>query len=121
MVYWAPDPSDIPHGDMQRWFYTRDPGDPHITKARAERTLTLDIEDGPLAPERADLSANDWTEGFEDLKSAGHFEMIGATTVKPEYLLEAPQFRKAASSSLASHTTMTKSARPRKPAPARRF
>ncbi|MDG1207740.1 MAG: 4Fe-4S dicluster domain-containing protein [Paracoccaceae bacterium] len=88
MVYWAPDPSDIPHGDMQRWFYTRDPGDPHITKARAERTLTLDIEDGPLAPERADLSANDWTEGFEDLKSAGHFEMIGATTVKPEYLLE---------------------------------
>ena len=88
MVYWAPDPSDIPHGDMQRWFYTRDPGDPHITKARAKRTLTLDIEDGPLAPERADLSANDWTEGFEDLKSAGHFEMIGATTVKPEYLLE---------------------------------
>lgn len=88
MVYWAPDPSDIPHGDMQRWFYTRDPGDPHITKARAERTLTLDIEDGPLAPERADLSANDWTEGFEDLKSADHFEMIGATTVKPEYLLE---------------------------------
>ena len=37
VVYWAPDPDDIPHGDMQRWFYTRDPDDPHIAKARAER------------------------------------------------------------------------------------
>ena len=27
-VYWAPNPDDIPHGPVQKWFYTVDPGIP---------------------------------------------------------------------------------------------
>ncbi len=96
MVYWAPDPSDIPHGEMQRWFYTRDPDDPHIKRARAERIVMLDVDEAPLAAEQTLMTAEDWTSGLEALKSAGHFEIIGATTVKPEYLMagaEVPETR----------------------------
>ena len=64
MVYWAPDPSDIPHGEMQRWFYTRDPDDPHIKRARAERIVTLDVDAAPLAAEQTPMTAEDWTSGL---------------------------------------------------------
>ncbi len=88
MVYWAPDPDDIPHGEMQRWFYTRDPDDPHIRKARAERIVTLDVEEGPLADGPANLTAEDWTAGLKSMKAGGHFEMFGATLMRDDYLLE---------------------------------
>ena len=88
MVYWAPDPDDIPHGQMQRWFYTRDPDDPHIQKARAERIVTLDVEEGPLAEAPVTLSPGDWTAGLEALKAEGRFEMFGATLMRDEYLME---------------------------------
>lgn len=88
MVYWAPDPDDIPHGDMQRWFYTRDPDDPHIKKARAERIVTLDVEEGPLSDGQVDLTPDEWTAGLEGMKAAGHFEMFGATRMRDAYLME---------------------------------
>lgn len=96
MVYWAPEPDDIPHGQMQRWFYTRDPDDPHIKKARAERIVTLDVEEGPLAETQSDLSPSEWRDGLEAMKDEGHFEMFGATLVREEYLLQdasAPEAR----------------------------
>ncbi len=88
MVYWAPDPDDIPHGQMQRWFYTRDPDDPHIRKARAERIVTLDVDDAPLSDQQASLSADEWTHGFQALKEDGLFEMFGATMMREAYLLD---------------------------------
>ena len=30
MVYWAPDPDTIPHGQMQRWFYKVNPEHPAL-------------------------------------------------------------------------------------------
>ncbi|GAB5448870.1 hypothetical protein [Gymnodinialimonas sp.] len=47
MVYWAPDPADIPHGDMQRWFYTTRPDDARF-QAMAE--WRAGIYDAPPAP-----------------------------------------------------------------------
>ena len=37
IVYWAPDPDNIPHGDMQNWFFTVDPGLPVFAEMRAKR------------------------------------------------------------------------------------
>src|SRR5437016_341762 len=41
MVYWAPVPESIAHGAMQRWFYGVDPNNPHLKRAREERTKLL--------------------------------------------------------------------------------
>lgn len=88
MVYWAPDPDDIPHGQMQRWFYSRDPDDPHIRRARAERIVTLDVDEAPLSDKKSDLTTDEWTRGFEALKDDGLFEMFGATMMRDAYLLD---------------------------------
>ena len=41
-VYWAPNPDEIAHGKMQRWFYTVSPNEPEMLKARVEREKILD-------------------------------------------------------------------------------
>lgn len=88
MVYWAPDPDAIPHGKLQRWFYTRDPGDPHLAKARAERAAILAEEIGPLAETRAERAPEDWTAAFLAMAGQGRFELAGVAEMRPEYLLE---------------------------------
>jgi epoxyqueuosine reductase QueG len=87
MVYWAPDPDDIPHGRMQRWFYTRDPDDPHIKRARADRIERLKAEIGPLAATRVERSPADWTASLLALPGAMAFEMAGVTEMRPEYAM----------------------------------
>lgn len=41
-VYWGNDPDDTAHGDVQRWFYTVDPGLEEFSRLRAERQNILD-------------------------------------------------------------------------------
>ena len=96
MVYWAPDPDDIPHGEMQRWFYTRDPDDPHIKKAREDRVWRLAGEIGPLADRRVERSPEEWTTALLGLPGTMELEMIGVAKMRPEYLIEgrsAPESR----------------------------
>lgn len=88
MVYWAPDPSDIPHGEMQRWFYTRDPDDPHIKKARAERIVTLDVVDEPVVGAPLQQSPDAWTNALMTFGEVAEFEMVGVAEMRPEYLLD---------------------------------
>lgn len=88
MVYWAPDPDDIPHGPMQRWFYTRDADDPHLKQARAARAERLKGEIGPLAPQRIDRSPEEWTEALLALPETMDFDMIGVTAMRPDYAME---------------------------------
>ncbi len=88
MVYWAPNPDDIPHGKLQRWFYTRDPDDPHIARARAERARILAAPISPLAETRAERSPEEWTAAFIAMAGAGAFEMAGVAEMRPEYLTE---------------------------------
>ena len=87
MVYWAPEPDDIPHGKMQRWFYTRDPDDPHIAKARADRVKVLSAEIAPLAGEPVERSPEEWTRALTAYGEAADLEMVGATEMRPEYLM----------------------------------
>ena len=42
LVYWAPDPDDIPHGEMQRWFYSVKHGHQALVAARQERQAVLE-------------------------------------------------------------------------------
>lgn len=95
MVYWAPNPDDIPHGRMQRWFYTRDPDDPHIARARAERAKRLDFEPGPLSGPPAERSPEDWNRALHAYAATADFEMVGVTEMRPEYLMAGAEMRES--------------------------
>jgi epoxyqueuosine reductase len=86
MVYWSPDPDDIPHGAMQRWFYTRDPGDPHIAKARAERIEILKPQPPQVSGAPAQRDPTEWTAALQTFAKTAPFEMVGVAEMRPEYL-----------------------------------
>lgn len=77
IVYWAPNPNDIPHGDMQRWFYTVDPGDPRFAQARTQRQTMLASTPEPLNSTPREQSARDWTTALQNFVSNGDCEKIG--------------------------------------------
>ena len=88
MVYWAPDPGDIPHGEMQRWFYTCGADDPYLQKARADRAKILEAEMAALAETPVERSPEDWTAALDAFAETANFEMVGVTGMRPEYVLE---------------------------------
>ena len=53
VVYWATEPNEIPHGEMQKWFYTVDPCLPDFAQERQKR---LEIQNMPLPPISAKAS-----------------------------------------------------------------
>ena len=88
MVYWAPNPDDIPHGQMQRWFYTVNADDPRLTETRAWRQQILDAPLPPLAPNAAKRTADEWTTALTQFVDAGDCEMTGVATMQPDWVFE---------------------------------
>lgn len=88
MVYWAPDPDEIAHGDMQRWFYTVDPGDPRFHVAREERMAMLGDPLPPVALERTDRSPDAWTRALKDFVTYGDCEKIGVAEMDLDWVFE---------------------------------
>ena len=86
MVYWAPDPSEIPHGDLQAYFYRQSAKEPAFAEARAARQVVLDA---PL-PDVADARVvrEDWTEALGGFVSAGDCELTGVAEMRPEWVME---------------------------------
>lgn len=42
MVYWAPNPTEIPHGNLQFYFYGRSDAEPEFAKQRLARQAIID-------------------------------------------------------------------------------
>ncbi len=88
VIYWAPDPDDIPHGHMQRWFYTVDPGDARFGAARQERMAMLsaplpDVE-GPAVQRRP----QEWTDALHRFVEDGACDKIGVAEMQPAWVFE---------------------------------
>ncbi|MCD1626734.1 4Fe-4S dicluster domain-containing protein [Seohaeicola saemankumensis] len=88
MVYWAPDPDTIPHGAMQRWFYTVDPDAAPIRAARAERQVILAAPLAGLAPERAARQPEEWTASLTRFVEEGLCEKTGVAVMDPAWTYE---------------------------------
>lgn len=86
MVYWAPDPDDIPHGEMQRWFYTTRPDDARFAAMAEWRAGIYDAPmpsvTGPPAQHRPEA----WTAALDQFVSDGSCEKIGVADMDPEWL-----------------------------------
>ena len=88
IVYWAPNPDDIPHGDLQRWFYTVDPKDPRFALARTKRQTMLETPPEPLNPSPRECSPNDWTSELQTFVTDGDCEKIGVAKMDPAWVYE---------------------------------
>ncbi len=83
-VYWH-DPDIIPHGQMQKWFYTQDPHNEAIDQARVARAKILDIEVPPTTGEPLQQSAVDWSQQLTAYSNALDLELFGITAFRPEW------------------------------------
>lgn len=91
-VYWAVDPDDIAHGEMQRWFYQVPIHDPQEQARRiALRAQRQDIIDSPL-PEVASTcetrSPQQWTAALSDFVERGACERTGVAELQAGWLFE---------------------------------
>ncbi len=88
LVYWAPNPDDIPHGAMQRWFYRAAPADPEVLRLRAERQALLDAPLPPVAATPADLAPEAWTAGLDRFVAEGLADKAGVAEMRPDWAFE---------------------------------
>lgn len=88
MVYWAPDPDDIPHGDLQRWFYSVDPGHPDIQAAMAARKQIQSVEIPDVGGAPRHRAPSDWTEALQDFVADGQCERIGVAEMRRDWVYE---------------------------------
>jgi len=88
MVYWAPDPDDIPHGNLQRWFYSVDPDHPDMKAAMAARKTIQAVEIPDVNGVPAAHTPGDWTEALQEFVTKGHCERIGVAKMRTEWVYE---------------------------------
>ena len=88
MVYWAPDPDTIPHGRMQRWFYSVNPDDPRLTETRAWRKKILEAPLPEIAPVQVHQSPEAWSAEIDRFVAEGACEMTGVAEMKDDWVFE---------------------------------
>ena len=86
-VYWH-DPDTIEHGELQKWFYTQDPDNQAIAKAREVRAKILDIEVPPVSGEPLEQPAEVWSQELADFATTRDLELFGITALKQEWTFE---------------------------------
>jgi epoxyqueuosine reductase len=88
MVYWAPDPSDIPHGEMQGYFYQQSAKVPEFGEKRAHRIAIAEADLPPLADQKHQATPPEWTVSLDQFVSAGVCDMTGVAEMNPDWVFE---------------------------------
>lgn len=83
-VYWH-DPEIIPHGALQKWFYTQEPDNAAIKDARAQRQIFLDLEVGPVSGEPVQQSPEESLAQLQAYAASLDMELFGVTAFRPEW------------------------------------
>ena len=86
LVFWATNPDEIAFGDVQKWFYMCQPDSPEMAKERAKRQLVLDAVLPDLNSTQAQKPGKVWTASLDQFVEAGDCEMVGVTTLRPEWI-----------------------------------
>ena len=88
MVYWAPNPFDIPHGALQLYFYEQSGKEPAFAVARAKRQKTLDAPLPDVAGSPVEKSPEDWTASLDRFVEAGDCELTGVAEMQDAWVME---------------------------------
>lgn len=95
VVYWAPNPDEIPHGAMQKWFYTVDTGLPIFAEIRVKRDAASRRALPPVARQPAQHSPAEWTMLLDQFVAQGHCEQIGVAEMRPEWVFQGEEVRQS--------------------------
>ena len=96
MVYWAPEPGDIPHGALQLWFYRQGDNPEAFAAERAKRQAVIEAPLPEVAVQAVEQSAEAWTAELSQFVERGECEQIGVAEMDPNWVIEgfeAPQSR----------------------------
>ena len=88
MVYWAPDPSEIPHGEMQGYFYEQSAKVPEFGEKRANRIEIAEASLPPLADQQREAAPSQWTEDLDQFVASGVCDMTGVAKMNTEWVFE---------------------------------
>lgn len=88
MVYWAPDMDDIPHGDLQRYFYARSAEEPAFTKARAARVAATAFALPQVAESPVPHTAETWASGLDRFVAEGLCDKVGVAEMSADWVFE---------------------------------
>ncbi|MEX0284997.1 MAG: 4Fe-4S dicluster domain-containing protein [Paracoccaceae bacterium] len=88
MVYWAPNPSDIPHGTLQLYFYKQSARNPAFQDSRAERQKVLDAPLPDVAESARQAAPDVWTKGLDQFVESGVCDMTGVAEMQPDWVFE---------------------------------
>ncbi len=91
MVYWAPDPDDIPHGDLQRYFYSQSARVAAFADRRAAQQAVLDAPLPPVGDRRTTRPPKDWTAALDEFIANGECERTGVARIQPDWVYEGQQ------------------------------
>ncbi|MEM9050159.1 MAG: 4Fe-4S dicluster domain-containing protein [Pseudomonadota bacterium] len=86
VVYWAPDPDTIPHGKLQRYFYSVDKSAPVMVAAQQDRQRRAAVAMAELAEEQVVRSPEDWTAALQAFRETAGVDMIGVAPLDPAWL-----------------------------------
>lgn len=86
MVYWAPDPGDIPHGRLQLYFYKQSSRVPEFSEKRARRQEILDAPLPPVAATRRTAGPDVWTADLKQFVTNGDCELTGVAEMNPDWV-----------------------------------
>lgn len=87
-VYWAPDPDDIAHGKMQRWFYGASPANGEIIAHRTTRQEALNRPLPDIADTPVNRSPEEWTDTLSQFITSGMCEQTGVAEMQAEWVFE---------------------------------
>lgn len=87
-VYWAPNPDDIPHGSLQRWFYSVGADHPDIRAASETRKTLQSIPIPDVSGDPVSRTPADWTEALERFVADGQCERIGVAEMVSDWVYE---------------------------------
>jgi len=88
MVYWAPEPSEIPHGKLQGYFYQQSALVPEFGERRAKRIALSDAPLPPLADQQRQLAPLEWTAELDQFVTYTVCDMAGVAIMNSDWVFE---------------------------------
>jgi epoxyqueuosine reductase len=85
-VYWT-DPETIPHGSVQKWFYSKNTA-PELIATREERAVEQAIPLSDLTKSKVKKPAEEWARIVKDKALHLGAEAVGIADIKPEWMYE---------------------------------
>ena len=85
VVYWAPDPETIPHGEMQNYFYMRSNAVDGFAEARVKRQAINEAPLPPVAEHPTQRSPEAWTALLDQFVADRDCEMTGVAEMNPDW------------------------------------